>query len=192
MGGISCRQKAATDTGQDNRDIRAPSGVRTYNSSVGAVKSLQAIDSAATVISLLQNMGLCVSSECSCPVTWPIVLAIRLILFVFNPLQANLQTILYTPFYNICALLGIVQFAEVCTFLKVQIMTNTCIRIEFVIDVKSTVRYSNSFRSGTVHIIQCVLKDQGTSRLEIYKKWREISPINEALCRESARLHLKD
>jgi hypothetical protein len=88
--------------------------------------------------------------------------------------------------YNIGAVLGIVQFAQIiCTFLKVQIelqdMTNTCIRIEFVIDVKSTARYSSSVRSAPVQIIQYVLKRRGTSRLEICKKWTEISIPNEAL-----------
>ena len=75
--------------------------------------------------------------------------------------------------YNTCALLGNVQFAEICTFLNVQIelqdMTDACIGIEFVTDVKSTVRYSNSFRSVSVKIIQCVLEDGRTSRLETYK-----------------------
>lgn len=65
------------------------------------------------------------------------------------------------------------QFAEICTFLKVQIelqdMTDACIRIEFVIDVTSTVRWSNSFRSVSVKIIRCVLEDGGTSSLEMYK-----------------------
>jgi hypothetical protein len=71
-------------------------------------------------------------------------------------------------------------------------MTNTLIIIEFAIVKKSAVRYCNSFRSAAVQIIQCVLKDRGTSRLEIYKNWREISITNEALCRESASLRMKD
>ena len=59
------------------------------------------------------------------------------------------------------------RFAEICTFLKVQIelqdLTDAWIRIEFVIDVKSTVRYSTSFRSVSGKIIQCVfLEDAGT------------------------------
>lgn len=65
------------------------------------------------------------------------------------------------------------QFAEICTFLKVQIelqdMTDACIRIEFVIDMKITVRYGNSFRSVSVKIIQCILEGGGNSRFEMYK-----------------------
>ena len=95
----------------------------------------------------------------------------RIVALVFSPLQEKLQRIRYTPLYNICALLGIVQFADICTFLKVHIelqdMTDACVRTEFVIDVKTTVRYGNLFRSASVKIIQCVLEDRGTSRLEI-------------------------
>ena len=62
------------------------------------------------------------------------------------------------------------QFAEICTFLKVQIeLQDACIRVEFVIDVKSTVSCSTSFCSVSGKIIQCVLEDGGTSRLEMYK-----------------------
>jgi len=42
----------------------------------------------ATVIGLLQNVCLWVSSEC--PVTWP-VLEMRIVVLVFNPLQETLQ-----------------------------------------------------------------------------------------------------
>jgi hypothetical protein len=66
-----------------------------------------------------------------------------------------------------------VQFAEIYTFLNVQIelqdMTDACIGIEFVIDVKSTVRYSNSFCFVSGKIKQCVLEDGRSSHLETYK-----------------------
>jgi hypothetical protein len=71
-----------------------------------------------------------------------------------------------------------VQFPDICTVVEVQIelqgMTDVCIRIEFVIGVKSAVRFSNSFRFASVKIIQCVVEDRGTSRLEMYKKLREM------------------
>jgi len=54
--------------------------------------------------------------------------------------------------------------------------------------LSDTVIYSVLLPFKCVLIIHCVLTDPETSRLEIYKKYREISVTNGALCRESASL----